>query len=96
MINVIIPRFLKVAYRKEPISSFILVMGAVDAVIGGVGQRWTLLSLGILIVTIAVLVRWLQQQPKQAIVPQGVNRKMLPPGTADTPLPVLTNQHKHR
>ncbi|TVQ49225.1 MAG: hypothetical protein EA365_00560 [Gloeocapsa sp. DLM2.Bin57] len=94
--NAIIPRFFKVAYRKEPLSSFILVIGAVDAVIGGVGQRWTLLSLGVFTVFIAMLVRWLQQQQAQAIVPQRVNRKMLPPSAADNPLPALTNRQKQR
>mgnify|MGYP005839259695 CR=1 FL=1 len=94
MINAIIPRFFKVAYRKEPLSSFILVIGAVDAVIGGVGQRWTLLSLGVFTVVIAMLVRWLQKQQAQAIVPQRVNRKMLPPSAVDVPLPALTTRHK--
>jgi hypothetical protein len=45
--NALLPRILKAAYRKEPISSFIVIVGAVDAVIGGVGERWSLLSFGI-------------------------------------------------
>lgn len=96
MINTIIPRFLKVAYRKERLSSFILVIGAVDAVIGGVGARWTLLSLGVFTVAIAILVRWLQQQQAQVIVTQQVNRKMLPPSAVDSPLPPLTNRQRQR
>jgi hypothetical protein len=43
----LLPRFVKVAYRKEPISSFILIVGAVDVVIGGMGEKWSLLSIGL-------------------------------------------------
>jgi hypothetical protein len=59
------PRFLKRAYRNEPISSFILTVGAVDAVMGGVGDRWALLTLGLGTVGVAIALRWwkLQQRP---------------------------------
>ena len=96
MINAIIPRLFKVAYRKEPLSSFILIIGVVDAVMGGVGERWTLLGFGIFTIVIAVIARWLQQQQAQVIIPQQANRKMLPPGSANSPLPALTNRQKER
>ncbi len=96
MINAIIPRLFKVAYRKEPLSSFILIMGVVDAVMGGVGERWTLFSFGIFTIVIAVIARWLQQQQAQVIIPQQANRKMLPPGSTNSPLPALTNRQKER
>jgi len=95
MINTIMPRFLKLAYRKEPVSSFILIIGAVDAVMGGVGQRWTLLSLGMLIILIAAAVRWLQAQQTQVVIPEKINRKMLPPSSTNSPLPVLNSRQKH-
>lgn len=97
MINAILPRFFRVAYRKEPISSFILIFGAVDAVIGGVGERWTLLSLGLLIVVLGGIVKWLQTQKTPVSFNNRVPRHMLPPSnSASTPLPVLKHPHKRR
>nr|WP_034937722.1 hypothetical protein [Gloeocapsa sp. PCC 73106] len=93
--NAILPRFFKVAYRKEPLSSFVLIVGAVDAVIGGVGERWTLLSLGVTTILIAFLLRWWQQQ-KPANSSPTVARRMLPPSSATAPLPVLNNSQKQR
>lgn len=93
--NVLWHRFLKSAYRKEPISSFILIMGAVDAVIGGLGGRWTLLSLGTLMVLLAVLIRWWQSQKERSILVQDTPRYFLPPSSSNTPIPLLTSQ-KHR
>jgi hypothetical protein len=50
---------LKTAYRKEPISSFILTVGAVDATIGGIGTWGSLLALGLTVMGIAGILRWL-------------------------------------
>jgi hypothetical protein len=95
MIKIIMPRFLRAAYHKEPLSSFILIIGAVDAVIGGVGGRWSLLSFGIVTILLAAAVRWWQQQP-QIIPSQKVSRKMLPPSSTNSPLPVLNHTQKQR
>jgi hypothetical protein len=96
MINVIWPRFLTTAYRKEPISGFILAVGAVDIVIGGVGQRWTLLSFGVMIVTIAALARWLQIQKAKTVLPEASPRYYLPAQTGRTPLPLLLDEKNPR
>lgn len=93
--NVLLPRFLKVAYRKEPISSFILLLGVVDAVIGGVGERWTLLSFGLVVVFLAAILRWWKTQQAQALVSEQTPRYILPPSSSRTPLPMLMNE-KHR
>ncbi|MDY7015035.1 MAG: hypothetical protein SVX43_15855 [Cyanobacteriota bacterium] len=92
--NALLPRFVKLAYRKEPISSFILILGAVDAVIGGVGERWTLLSFGLLIVMLGIIVRVSQSQ-RRAVPQEERARRYLPPSSPDTPLPPLTSR-KHR
>jgi hypothetical protein len=55
-----------------------------------------LFSFGIFTIVIAVIARWLQQQQAQVIIPQQANRKMLPPGSANSPLPALTNRQKER
>lgn len=95
--NALLPRFLKSAYRKEPISSFILIVGAVDVILGGFGERWTLLSFGLLIVLIAALLRWWQMQKAQAILAQETSRPrhFLPPSSSRSALPLLTSE-KHR
>ena len=93
--NALWPRFLKLAYRKEPISSFILIVGAVDAVIGGVGERWTLLSFGLTVILIAALMRWWQVQRAQTVLAEEAPRHFLPPGSSRPPLPTLTSE-KHR
>jgi hypothetical protein len=94
--NAIFPRFIKLAYRKEPISSFILIVGAVDALIGGVGERWTLLSFGILILLIGTLVRWRQMQNKQLVATESRTKYILPPSPSDTPLPILVSKTNKR
>ena len=94
--NALFPRFLRLAYRKEPISSFILIVGAVDAVIGGVGGRWTLLSFGLIMLLLAGLVRWLQIQKAQTILAEEKARYYLPPASSHTPLPMLLNDKTRR
>ncbi len=94
--NAIFPRFLRTAYRKEPISSFILIVGAVDAAIGGAGQRWTLLSFGVTVILLSVVLRWWQLQKVQAVVSQEPPRRYLPPSSSPTPLPMLTHERHRR
>ncbi|ACK70486.1 conserved hypothetical protein [Gloeothece citriformis PCC 7424] len=94
--NILLPRFLKSAYRKEPISAFILIVGAVDAVIGGVGERWTLLSLGVSIVFLATILRWWKTQQVKAMVSQETPKGYLPPSSSRTPLPMLMNEKRRR
>jgi hypothetical protein len=95
MSKVIWPRFLKTAYRKEPITGFILAVGAVDTAIGGVGQRWTLLSFGVTVVAIAFLARWLQIHKGRTLPKEGKARYYLPERSSGIPLPVL-GEENHR
>lgn len=94
--NIFFPRFLKLAYRKEPISSFILILGAVDAVIGGVGGRWSLLSVGLIIALIGILVRWQQLQKSQTLAVKNTTKYALPPSSSNSPLPLLTHNKQHK
>ena len=44
--NPLFAKLFKSAYRKEPISGFIVILGVTDAVIGGVGGQISLFSIG--------------------------------------------------
>jgi hypothetical protein len=94
--NALLPRFLRSAYRKEPISSFILIVGGVDAVIGGVGERWSLLSVGMLIVILGMILRWKQSQRSEAMATEEIPRRFLPPSSNHNPLPLLTSEKQRR
>jgi hypothetical protein len=92
MINVIGSRFLKKAYRQEPITSFILTVAAVDLIIGAVGQRWTLLSFGATVVAIATVLRWRKIQKAKEISREESPRYYLSPQSSRTALPTLKNE----
>lgn len=89
--NVFFPRFLKKAYRKEPISSFILVVGVVDSVIGGVWEKSTLLSSGLVVVLLSVILRYWHTQKAQHLASEDPPRRYLPLSPMRSPLPRLTN-----
>lgn len=88
--NALWHRFLKSAYRKEPISSFIIIVGVVDAVIGGFGERWTLLSFGLMMVVLAAALRWWQTQRRESELSEQPVTHFLPPSSSRPPLPMLS------
>jgi hypothetical protein len=63
-------RFLSSMYRKEPIPSFLVTIGLVNATIGGLNDRTGLFSLGLATVGGAILWRWRLQQPTPQIQPK--------------------------
>ncbi len=87
--NVLLPRFLKAAYRKEPISSFIVIIGTVDAVMGGTGQRWSLLTFGLMMVVLAIVLRWWQTQRRDTELAEQPVTHFLPPSSSRPALPML-------
>ena len=93
--NSFLPRFLKKAYYKEPISAFILIVGVVDALIGGFNERWTLLSLGLVLVFSSAVMRWLQSQKINNSISQQPPRRYLPPNSGQNALPVLKSKKHH-
>jgi hypothetical protein len=80
--NQTLKQMFKLAYRKEPISNFVLIVGAVDAVIGGVGNHGALLGLGLGLVSVAIALRWQSIQRRQAVIieePDVAPIRYLPP-----------------
>ncbi|HAZ48735.1 MAG TPA: hypothetical protein DDW76_20395 [Cyanobacteria bacterium UBA11369] len=92
--NAAFVRVLRSAYRKEPISSFILIVGAVDAVIGGVGDRGSLLAFGIGTVGLAIALRWLIMGRHTDETPAEAPQYYLPPQPNRPPLPTLNASNK--
>jgi hypothetical protein len=93
--NPFFARFLNSVYRKEPISGFILIFGMTDAILGGVGGRWGLFSVGFTLALLAIVLRILQEKKIQAIRQEPPMRYQLPPATSNPPLPLLVSK-KHR
>jgi hypothetical protein len=91
--NVIFPTGLKRLYRKEPISSFIIVVGAVDAVLGGVNEIGTLMMLGLLTSGLAIGYRWWCIQQAETRLDRKSRQLYLPPSDNRTPLPNLDRRH---
>jgi hypothetical protein len=85
--NAIFPTVLKRLYRKEPISSFIIIIGAVDAVLGGVNEIGTLMILGLLTSGVAVGYRWWCIQQAESESGRKPKQLYLPPQSERTPLP---------
>lgn len=89
-------RIFKSAYRREPITSFVVTVGAVDALIGGVGTSWSLLSFGVGTVGIAIVLRAWQMQKSQTDEAETAPEYYLPPSSSRPQLPVLKTNPKRR
>ncbi len=93
--NIALSRMFNKIYRKEPITSFAVTIGAVDATIGGLGDRWDLFAFGLSTVGVAIALRWWQLQRPQPEPPQQAPEYYLPPSSSRPQLPLLTPTKKH-
>ncbi|MGF1493255.1 MAG: hypothetical protein ACFBSC_12535 [Microcoleaceae cyanobacterium] len=87
-------RLLNSAYRREPIVSFILTIGAVNAVIGGLDASWSLFSFGLGTVGVAVIIRLWQTQRPGLEKPEAATEYYLPPGGSRPQLPHLSSRRQ--
>ena len=94
--NPLVTKLFKSAYRKEPISGFIVILGVTDAVIGGVGGQVSLFSLGLLVTIFGIVVRSLQVRKYQTITTAKSARYRLPPSSSRQPLPLLVKKQHRR
>jgi hypothetical protein len=77
-------------YNKEPISSFLLLVGIMEGLIGGVHGQWSLFSLGLGLVLGAFVVRRSQLQQARLDRNRVLPRRYLPPSQKpQQPLPPL-------
>jgi hypothetical protein len=91
--NAIFPTFLKRLYRKEPISSFLIVVGAVDAVLGGVNEIGTLMILGLLTSGMAIGYRWWCIQQAESGSDRKAKQLSLPAASNRAPLNLDNRRH---
>lgn len=89
--NPIMPRFVYSLFRQEPVTSFLITIGATDAAIGGLNNRGGLMSLGLVLVGATVLLRFLQSQrqtppPQVPIQPKAKPQLFLPDRVAPQPI----------
>lgn len=93
--NVIFPRFLKSAYRREPIASVLITMGIVDALIGGFGDSWSLFAVGLGTAGVSLVWRlWRLQQQQPLPEEPSTTQLYLPSRSSSTALPMLTGVKK--
>jgi hypothetical protein len=83
-------RTLKVVYRKEPIVSFLVTAGLVNVAIGGLTEHWSLMSVGLSVVGIAIALGVRQMQTRRRPLEPRDRRPAyaLPPARAAS-LPML-------
>lgn len=87
-------RLLNSAYRKEPVASFAITVGIVDAVIGSLGASGSLFCFGLGTVGVAVVLRWWQQQRSALEQSEPAAEYYLPSRSSQARLPVL-KEHRH-
>ncbi len=94
--NPLFARFLRTVYRREPVSGFILILGTTDALVGGLGGRGSLLSVGLLIALLGIIMRWRQIEKKPKAIANEPARYLLPPSSAPQPLPLLMKDKRRK
>lgn len=88
-------RTFKRLYRKEPISSFLILMGVIELVIGGVDGQWSLFSLGLGLVLGAIAVRWSKGRKNRLESQRVLPRRYLPPSeSVNAPLPQFVKDQR--
>lgn len=93
-----LPRILKLAYRREPFFSILLTIGVVDAALGGLEGRGSLLMFGIGTIAVTVALRWWLVTRTRALPPDPAPQLLLPPHPSQPQLPMLSmrKQRRHR
>jgi hypothetical protein len=86
---------LKSIYRREPIVSFAITIGAVDAALGGLSEHWSLLWFGLGLAGTGIALRWWQAQRHHSIAEDSrPPAYILPPHSSRPSLPMLSMSKK--
>jgi hypothetical protein len=92
--NAVLPRFLKSAYRKDPIISVLMTVGVVDALIGGLDDSWSLFAFGLGTAGISLAFKLWRIQQREPLSDAAEVQHYLPPQSSSANLPVLTVSQK--
>jgi hypothetical protein len=92
--NWIMNRFLKSAFRQEPVASFLLMVGAVDAALGGVQGQVGLSVFGLAVVGAAAGVYWWGHSDPRRLGRSA--RSPVPIPEAPLALPPRSQSHRDR
>ncbi|WP_370583797.1 hypothetical protein [Oxynema sp. CENA135] len=95
MMNAAWLRFFKSAYRQEPVTSFVVTVGVVDAAIGGADASLSLFGFGLTLAGLALFWRWWQAQRPYPGPSDRVAEHYLPASSSRPPLPMLMSDKKH-
>lgn len=87
-------KFLKASYRRDRISSFILTVGAVDAVIGGVDMKLSLFLLGLGMVGVAIALRHWRTRASIPVDGMAGHPLYLPESSSGPAIPPLNSSRK--
>ncbi len=87
--NMLLPRFFRSAYRKDPIPSVLMTMGAVEVALGGASSHGSLLGLGIFLLGGSLALKWIQSQRRPDVLSEPAVRHYLPSQSSEE-LPMLS------
>jgi hypothetical protein len=88
--SILLPRFIRSAYRHDPIASFLITAGAADIAIGGVSSHSGLALLGMVIVAAALGLKWSQSQRRSELFSEQAVQHYLPSQSSQSELPMLS------
>jgi hypothetical protein len=86
--NAVLPRFLKSAYRKEPIITVLITIGLVDALIGGLDDSWSLFAFGLGTAGTSLLLNWWRIQKRRPLPEEPVVQHYLPARSSSPAIPM--------
>lgn len=92
--NLVWSRMFRTVYRKEPITGFVLIAGAVDVAIGGIDGSTSLVVFGLSAVGVAIALRLWQSQKRTPDMQERRAIHALPPASSRPSLPMLSMNKK--
>jgi hypothetical protein len=87
--NILLPRFLRSAFRNDPIASFLMTIGAADIALGSSAGHGGLALFGLVFVAAALGLKWSQGQRKSELFSEQIVQHYLP-SQSSSELPMLS------
>ncbi|AKG23042.1 hypothetical protein [Calothrix sp. 336/3] len=93
--NFLLPSFLKSFYRREPVIAILFTIGAIDTLIGGIDDSWSLVAFGLGTAGFSLAYRWWRvQQSRPLPQEEQVVQRYLPAQSSNSVLPMLSVSKK--